>query len=184
MKTKFILSGGYANHPNEENNKFFREILNTDKRKLKILLILFAKEIETWEEKEQAIISQFKINKQGKSLSYEVAQEDNFLRQCREADIVYMHGGRTLKLLETLKKFSNLKDLWAGKIVAGESAGSYVLSTCFYSKSEQGIFSGLGLVPVKTICHYQGENREKLQDCPKNLEELLLADYEYKVFEI
>ncbi|PCI21323.1 hypothetical protein COB64_00370 [Candidatus Wolfebacteria bacterium] len=69
-----------------------------------------------------------------------------------------------------------------GKIIAGESAGAYVLSTCFYSKTEGGIFEGLGLVPVKTICHYVGENSEKLDDCSGEIETLLLKDYEYKSF--
>ena len=83
-----------------------------------------------------------------------------------------------------LKKYRNLKELFEGKIIAGESAGAYVLSSCFYSKSEGGIFKGLGFVPVKTICLYSGENREKLNDCPKNLEVLLLPDYAYKLFYI
>ncbi len=95
-----------------------------------------------------------------------------------------MHGGTTLKLLDALKKFPNLKELFKGKIIAGESAGAYVLSAFFFSKSAGGIFEGTGLVPVKIICHYIGENKEKLDECPKNLEILLLPDYKYRVFNI
>jgi len=127
---------------------------------------------------------QFEKNKGNKNLNFELADENNFTEQVKKADIIYLRGGRTSKLLATLKKFTNLQELLTGKIVAGESAGAYVLSTCFYSKSEKGLFSGLGFVPVKTICHYIGENAEKLDTCPKNIEKLLLKDYQYKVFMI
>ena len=112
MKTKFILSGGYADHLNEENNKFFREILNTEKKELKILLVIFAKEREVWPELKEKMVSQFERNKEDKKLSYEIAEEDNFVNQCRETDIIYMHGGKTLKLLEFLRKFPDLKDYY------------------------------------------------------------------------
>lgn len=68
--------------------------------------------------------------------------------------------------------------------MAGESAGAYVLSSCFYSKTEGGVFNGLGLVPVKTICHYVGLNKEKLDECQIKAKTLLLADYKYKVFSL
>lgn len=54
----------------------------------------------------------------------------------------------------------------------------------FYSKSMGGRFEGLGLVPVKTICHYVGENADKLNDCSKELETLLLGDCKFKIFEV
>lgn len=92
-----------------------------------------------------------------------------------------MHGGETLRLLETLKKYSNLEKLIDGKIVSGESAGAYVLSTYFYSKTAGGVFRGLGLVPVKTICHYIGKNIDKLESVGGNLENLLLPNYKFEV---
>ncbi len=182
MTTKFILHGGFADHINEKNDKFFQEILNTDKEQLKILLVYFAKELSRYDELKEKSLNQFKKNNSEKDLGFEVAYEDKFIEQAQKADIIYFHGGKTLKLLDTLKKYGNLKEVFQKKTVAGESAGAYVLSTCFYTKTEKGIFKGLGFAPVKTICHYIGENREKLKDCNEDLEELLLPDYEYKVF--
>lgn len=43
---------------------------------------------------------------------------------------------------------------------------------------------GLKLVPVKTICHYYGENKERLVNCSKDLEGLISKDYEYKIFTV
>jgi len=182
MKTKFILSGGYAGKPNKENDKFFREILNIKKNKLNILLVYFAKNIEDYERVTNEDKYQFNRNKNGKHLTFEVATENDFENQVKKSDIIYLHGGKTLKLFEVLKKQKNLSELLNCKIIAGESAGAYVLSSCFYSKSEKGIFKGLGFVPVKTICHYIGENSEKLNECPKELDELLLPDYKFKVY--
>ena len=182
MKTKYILSGGYAGKPNEENDKFFQEILNTEKMKLNILLVYFAKPLSEYKRMTKEDEYQFTKNKDGKELCFEIAEEEKFEKQAREADIIYLHGGQTLKLLEVLKNYSNLKELFDGKIIAGESAGAYVLSSCFYSKSEGGIFQGLGYVSAKTICHYIGKNSEKLNDCGKKLDLLLLPDYKYKTY--
>lgn len=184
MKTKFILSGGYAGRPNEENDKFFKEILSAEKDKLSILLVYFAKPFEEYDRMTNGDKFQFNKNKDGKELVFKIANEEEFEEQVKEADVVYLHGGKTLKLLEVLKKYPNLRELFEGKIIAGESAGAYVLSSYFYSKSEDGVFSGLGFVPVKTICHYIGENLEKLEDCSEDLEELLLPDYKYKIYHI
>jgi peptidase E len=184
MPTKFILHGGFADHVNEKNDKFFQEILSIDKNNLKILLTYFAKDFSKYKELKEKSVNQFERNGNKKDLDFIIADEDKFIEQVKEADIVYLHGGKTLKLLEALKKYDNLKELLRDKIVAGESAGAYVLSTCFYTKSEGNLFQGLGFAPVKTICHYEGKNQEKLKECPGELEELLLSDYEYKVFEL
>ena len=181
-KIKYILSGGYAGRPNEENDKFFREILDTDKKKLMILLVYFAKDESEYDRVTAEDKYQFEHLKGDKELSFEIAKKEKFIEQVNGADIVYLHGGKTLRLLEFLQKQENLREFFSGKIIAGESAGAYVLSTCFYSKSEGGVFKGLGLVPTKTICHYIGENKEKLFDCPNELETLLLPDYKYKTY--
>ena len=182
MKTKYILSGGYAGRPNEENDKFFQEILNIDKTKLNILLVYFAKPLSEYKRMIKEDEYQFTKNKNGKELCFEIADEEKFEKQAKEADIIYLHGGQTLKLFETLKSYANLKELFDGKIIAGESAGAYVLSKYFYSKSEGGVFQGLGYVPAKTICHYIGKNSEKLNKCGEKLNLLLLPDYKYKVY--
>ena len=182
MKTKYILHGGGALDENEMNNKFFTEILSLDKYELKILIIPFAVDGKVF--KIDIATSQFKKNNVDKRLSFEVAVENTLEEQIKNSDIVYLIGGKTLKLLAVLADFNGLSNLFKGKVVAGESAGAHVLSTCFYSKSINICSEGLKLVPVKTICHDNGENRERLKNCSHDLEELILKDYEFKVFEI
>ena len=182
MKTKIILHGGYAGRINSENDIFFKEILKDTPDRVRILLVYFAKEEAEHERMFGEDTIQFKRNGENKKIDFKIATTEKFLKQLEETDIIYLHGGKTIRLLETLKTFPDFEKLCKDKIIAGESAGAYVLSDCFYSKTEGGVFNCLGLVPVKTICHYIGENKEKLNKCPKELELLLLKDYQFKVF--
>ena len=182
MKTKYILHGGYAGKENKENDKFFKEILYSKKSKLNILLVYFAKNKKDYKRVKSKDIRQFSKNANNKILNFKIAEKKNFIKQIKESDIIYLHGGKTLKLLKALKKYNNFSEIIKGKTVAGESAGAYVLSSCFYSKSVGKGLEGLKLVPVKIICHYVGENRDKLNKCPFDYKELLLKDYKYKVF--
>jgi len=182
MLTKYILHGGYANRANEDNNKFFKEILSLDKKELNISIVLFAKEENEYNLKAEVIKNQFNINKSDKILNFTIAEEKNFVEQIKEADIIYIHGDETLKLLDTLRQYKDFSEAIKDKVVAGESAGVYVLSSWFYSRSRDKCFPGLGIVPVKTICHYVEKNKGKLNGCPPDLEELILPDYKFKVF--
>ena len=183
MKTKFILHGGYAGRSNPSNDDFFKEILKDTPKNIKILLVYFTEDESDFSRVQEEDISQFEKNKGAKNLTFEIASTESFSQQIAQSDIIYLHGGKTLKLLEALKKWPNFREFLNGKIVAGESAGAYALSSYFYSKTEGGLFKGLGFVPVKIICHYIGENKEKLKERSDGIETLLLADYQYKVFQ-
>lgn len=185
MSTKYILHGGYPTIINSQNDKFFQEILSTDKKDLEILLVLWAKESDQWPRKKQEIKNQFHKNNSNKKLTFIQADENNFAKQVEHADIIYLQGGQTLKLLDKLKKFDkhphDLIKLFTNKTIAAESAGTYILSRWFYNKTEGGVWSGLYLVDVKTICHFIGENEKKLDKYDAQ-EILLLPKFEYKVF--
>jgi peptidase E len=182
MTTKFILHGGYAGRINTQNDAFFAEVCKDVPSEVKVLLVYFAKNESEYNRIQKEDIAQFEKNKGHKQLTFETASPDSFIDQVRKSDIIYLHGGQTLKLLEVLKKYPDFSGEAKGKTIAGESAGSYALSACFYSETEGGVFNGLGLVPVKTVCHYEDKNEEKLDECSNNLETLLLRDYEYCVF--
>ena len=184
MKTKVFLHGGFASHQNEKNDDFFKEILINVSDTPKILLVLFSKELEKITINSKEDIAQFERNKGTKVISYEIATEDDFIEQVAESDVIYFHGGSTSKLLAVLKKFDNLIEMFKGKVIAGESAGAYALSESFYSIREEGLFEGLGIVPVETICHYSKEREGLVESLPGRSNRLLLPDYTYEVFEI
>jgi len=181
MKTKYIVSGGSANEPNELNDHFFREILKDTPSNPKVLLVMFAKTEDKVEARVASVKKQFEKNKGNKQPTFTLANHGEFESQLQETDIVYLHGGTTLLLIDAISKHPNFKELIKGKVVAGESAGAYLLSTKFYSKTIGKVMDGLGLLTIKTICHYEDRNQEKLKD-KDGLELLLLRDYEHKVF--
>ncbi len=181
MRTKFILHGGFTPGEKQENDAFLKEILSTAPKEAKILLVYFAKEVDRVPKNRDEDIEQFNKNKRDKTLLFETASEELFSEQVQKSDIIYLHGGHSDKLLKTLKKFLNLRQLFKGKIIAGDSAGANVLVSVFYSKS-MGVSEGFGLIPIKIICHYSEDNKDKLNDIKPDMEILFLPEYQFKVF--
>lgn len=185
MKTKFILHGGFTKGKTEEDNsKFYIEILKDVPEGAKILLVCFAKDDERVPETTTKVMAEFNKNKRQKEITFEVANEKSFAEQTKSANVIYFNGGITLKLLESLKKIPTLKNSLNGKIIAGESAGANVFGKFFYSPSSDKVDEGLGFLPVKIIPHYSEKYKGKLNNVGQNLELLLLPEYEYKTFEI
>lgn len=185
MSTKYILHGGSAQKVSSDNEKFFQEILKDTKNDLKILLVHFAIDSDKSEINKERDIFQFNNIKENKNISFEVATKDNFISQIINSDIIYFSGGvSTQKLLENLNQYQNLDIMFKDKIVTGESAGANILSTYCYSPASKSVLQGLGIVPVITVPHYQPGDEEKLVNLPKDLEILLLPNYQYKVFYI
>ena len=183
MKTKFILNGGFTKgKSDEDNSQFYSEILKDVPEGAKVLLVCFAKENDRISDATTKVMAEFNKNKSQNKVNFEVANEQSFLEQIKSSEVIYLHGGRTIKLLEALKKFPNLKDLLNGKVIAGESAGANVLCQFFYSPTTDHIGEGLGFLPVKIIPHYSKEYEGKLDSVGSDLELLLLPEYQFKVF--
>ncbi len=183
MKTKYILHGGFTpKNKNENNEDFYKEILKDAPEGAKILIVPFAKDIDRIPVSVARVTAEFNKNKWQEKFDFEVANEESFIKQIESSNVIYFQGGKTLKLLEVLKKFSNLKKMFEGKIIAGESAGANVLGKFFYSPSANGVFEGLGLLPIKVIPHYSLKYRDVFKDTGSDLDCLYLKEYQYKVF--
>lgn len=183
MKTKFILHGGFnPGQTNENPSDFYKEILKDAPEDAAVLLVPFAKDIDRITSATQKVSSEFNNNKWQKNIKIEVADEGDFIHQLESADVIYFHGGASLKLLEALKRYPSLKESLEGKIIAGESAGANVWSQFFYSPKADAVSEGLGILPMKIIPHYKKEYEGKLDNVGPDLQLLLLPEYEYKVF--
>lgn len=184
MKTKYILHGGFErNNTTTDRSPFYIEILKDAPPAPKILLVCFAKDDERISLATTKVIDEFNKNKWQRKLTFEVANESTFIEQVKSADIFYLAGGTTLKLLDTLEKFPDLGELFRGKIIAGESAGANVLATFCYSPSANHVLECLGILPVKIIPHYCESYKGKLDTVGHGLELLLLPEYTFKVYE-
>jgi len=121
---------------------------------------------------------QFIKNKGSKNLDIKIASEDTFIEECMWADVICIFGGRTAKLMEVLKKYKNLGQIFTGKIIGGDSAGANALGQLFYSKSSKEVGEGLRILPCKIVVHYVDGAPNPLADIASNLETLFLHEYE------
>jgi len=181
--TKFILHGGFdKERPVQEDDKFFREILKDTPENVKILLVYFA----VREEKVQLRIDhskeQFNKNKGVHNLHLKVTSKETFLEDCAWADVIYLHGGYTTKIMEALKKYQNLGQVFSGKIIAGDSAGVNALGQVFFSHNSNMAGEGLKILPFKVVVHYKDGTPNSLGQIKPELETVFLREYETKVF--
>ncbi len=182
--TKFILHGGGEGLGGKEHDAFFREIINNLPDKAKVLCVYFAVPDELVLEKHKVYVDFFdRNNVDKKEIELKVASKENFIEELQWADAVYFRGGETDMLLEQIKKYNNIKEeLLKKKIVAGSSAGVYFLSNYAYSSSRDVMYKGLGILPIKSNCHYEeGKDLSKLDDLPGEL--LVLSEGGFTVTE-
>lgn len=185
--TKFILHGGFSVEvaPIQENNDFFREIIkDISKNDVKILLVYFAEREEIIPLRIEQDKESFTKNKREEQhLNFKVATVDAFISDCAWADVIYLHGGRTVKLIEALEKYSNLGEVFLNKTIAGDSAGANALGQVFYSKNSKQIGAGFGILPFKIVTHYNDTNPNPLTEVEPHLETILLHEYEVRVIQ-
>ncbi len=188
--TKYILHGGFTRKDNELNRTFYGEVVRDIPDGGIILLIYFASRTEehTTESFEYQI-KMFTVAAHGKKINFVIATKEDFLDQLKRSDAVYFNGGSTNKLLKILRTYPDLKSLLEGKTVAGSSAGAYALAHFGASHDKPEVREGLGLVPIRVVCHYKSaklppnaESVSLLRNTSPELELIFLKDFEWKVF--
>lgn len=161
--TKYVLHGGATSTKSRDNKRFFFEITKGLPNPVNILCVYFAKRKEFWPKlfKEEKI--NFSSAAPRKVFKFILAEDkmNILVKQLKEADVIYLRGGETDMLKNVLKKVKNIEKLWGGKVVAGSSAGAYVLSKYYFENDKNKVEKGLGILPIKTLCHYSaGKVRE------------------------
>ena len=183
--TKYILHGGATRQPSIHNDNYFKEILK-DTDSPKILMVYFASAKEKWDELFNDDQNHFLEFAGDKKLNFVLAKDDIEIlkKQIKDADIIYMRGGHYTKNLQlVLEKINNLSNLLQDKIIAGSSAGAYVLCKYYFSQNH-GLNEGLGILPFKIIAHYsdkEKENLAKLKKTGDDLEIYKIPETEYIV---
>ncbi len=182
--TKFVLHGGFAKEkaPIQENDAFFQEMVKDTPENVKILLVYFAEREEMIELRIEQDKKSFTKNLGSKSPVFKVASKKTFIEDCEWSDVIYLHGGKTTKLMEVLSIYHDLGQVFKDKIVGGDSAGANALAQLFYSKNSKVIGEGLRILPFKTLVHYVDGMPNPLAEVEPDLETLFLREYEIKVF--
>jgi len=135
--------------------RFFAELLKGIKNDPKILLCLFAQPREVWEEKYTAYVEAFReFMPEGVKPAYKMAMPASFKEDVADSDVIYCHGGD-----DHLSKYwfsqLDIPNVWEGKVVGTNSATTQVLSKHFWTCDWRELKDGLGILPIKTIAHFQ-----------------------------
>jgi hypothetical protein len=171
--TKYILHGGNTSVKSKENRQFFCEILKDAPDPANLLLVYFAREDEEWVKSIEQDKENFTNANPGKKINFSLAKRNIFADQAKTADAIYLRGGDgASKLKEPLSQAKDLKKVFAKKTIAGSSDGAYVLAEYYYSNDRQNLFEGLGILPIKVICHYSEDKKDRLEKLKKHGKEL------------
>ncbi len=182
--TKFILHGGNTQEINPDNKSFFREIALGMPSGASILLNYFSREdtdIERCAEQDKQSILK---NSKNKDLVFEIAKPKLLGKQLQRARVMYMRGGNTKKLVAKISLTPNFSKLIQNKVIAGSSAGVYVLSKYYWSNNRKKIENGLGILNIKAYCHYKPTDVNivnKLLAHKEKLPLLVLPNYRWMV---
>lgn len=174
--TKFILHGGETSRKTINNKKFFAEMTAGFKNSVKVLCVYFSRSTEEWDRLFQQDQVNFSKAAPARQIEFERAEikPEIFNKQLMWADVIYMRGGNTRMLIDTLKTIENFSTLIKNKVVSGSSAGACVLSKYYCTGShDASISEGLGILDIKTIVHYDPSNDKLLQDLIKCGDETL-----------
>jgi len=179
--TKYILHGGFNKEEGYIKDEFFQEMLKDALEDVKVLLVYFAESEEMRPIRMKQGIDQFEKNKGSRNTEIKIASTSTFIEDCKWADIIFFSGGRTVRLMEALKKYTSLNEVLKNKTIGGDSAGANFLAQYFYSKGSQEVGEGLGILPFKILVHYIDKMSNPLAEIEPNLETVFLREYETKV---
>ncbi|MBU0661516.1 Type 1 glutamine amidotransferase-like domain-containing protein [Patescibacteria group bacterium] len=176
--TKYFLHGGGESKTTEDNKKFFQELVQELPEEINILCVYIArdKRLNVWDWNKMFEDDKRQISSAcpEKTFDFVMAEDKTsaFTDQIKNADIVYLRGGITDVLLEFLKEIPDIDKIWGNKIVAGCSAAALVLSQYYYDGDLDAYKKGLGILPIKIICHWGEERYSKLEGLKKFGEDL------------
>jgi len=188
--TKYILHGGATRAPLDGNKRFFREALVGQKNKVKILAVYFAREQKDYDWMFDLEQDNFKSNSPEKDIEIEIASSNMavFREQLKQADVIYVRGGDTFRLIDKIKQLPEFAELISGKIYAGSSAGVYLVAKYYYENDRDVIAEGLGILPIKAIAHWSEDKIDILKKLknvePEDMPIYKLMEGEFVVIEV
>lgn len=155
--TKYVLQSGGAGRQPERKKKFHEELVKGLGKNPKFLLCNFAQAREYWETKFSGYTNSIAEDMPSDVIpTFELAMPTNFVEQCKNADVIYFHGGDDHLLQYWMRQF-DLSELFKDKIIATNSASSDMLAASYYTCDWRNCDDGFGILPIKFIPHYKSD---------------------------
>lgn len=127
-----------------------------------VLIVPFALEVGRWEGLVAAFRQLLVTCGACERVKCELPQHSDIYRSLREAQLIVFSGGDE-RLLRPRLAPADLVEAVTGKTVIAASAGVNVLAIEYFSNDRGGIEKGMGILPIKTICHYSEDKRDRLE---------------------
>jgi peptidase E len=169
--TKYILVGGYPHKGDGDGKALVTALSDGFTEPIKLLDCLFSRPQDGWDasfEEDKAFFNKHT----DKQVIFTLANLNSFDKQLAECNVLYFRGGETKDLMDRLAKFPGWGNKLAGKTVAGSSAGANILSKYYYSPTHLHIRTGLGILDVKVIPHFNSDYNSPNVDWDKAYKEL------------
>lgn len=153
--TKYVLNSGGFTWQAALKKQYHQELVKGLGASPKFVLCNFAQGREFWDAKFQGYCDSIVEDMpEGVAPSFELAIPVTFAEQCKDADVIYFHGGDDHLLQYWMRKF-NLGEIFKDKVVATNSASSDMLATHHWTSDWRSCADGFGILPIKFIPHYQ-----------------------------
>ncbi len=179
MKSKFMLHGGSCYVGSGRNFEYFRGLADIEKETLNVYVIPFAmfppKErigkanpedlVRTARRCIYDTIGDLKfVNPHKKFVP--IDPSTSIQKALRKADIIFAHGGNGDNLQSYFEGI-DMSVVTEDKIIGGNSAGCNMWVDHYYSNDNQKVCKGLGVIPVKTMCHFNIQKIHKFMELVK-----------------
>jgi hypothetical protein len=161
--TRYILHGGDIRNSADEGRAFFSRLLDGLGSQPRLLVCFFAQPEEIWNDKFMEWRVRIAACVPKSSITFGLANPENFIEQSKEYDALFVYGGNGPLLIESIKhlgKYREVVDRF--RSVAGSSAGAIMLSKYAYDCDDRQIVEGLAFVPAKTLVHFESETYGKV----------------------
>ena len=192
--TKYILVGGYPRKAKDGGKSLAEEMIKGFNEPIKFLICYFARPRLYWAAMMIEDRLFFGNHLKGKKIEFQIAKLEKFTDQIKSANIIYIRGGRTDKLIKLLNQCKGWKNELDGKTLVGSSAGAISMATYSYNLDRLELENGLGLLPIKVLVHYLSnynapnidwtKAEKELAEYKENLEMLKLPEGVFKVMTI
>ena len=189
--TTFVLHGGNASKLSQKNDQFFAAFTaQSVKPVVKILMVYWARPANEWTRifaRDQKLIEvqAAKINKT--AILEIVTSPTELFAKLPTADVMFVAGGDSTPIEILLPQLTNLGQALTGKIYLGSSMGAFIVAKnyvlSFDDQDDHTVHSGLGLVPINLLCHWdlepnQTEKLKLLKKTDSSLPIITLAETE------
>jgi peptidase E len=156
--TRYVLVGGYPWKAADGGKSFVKSCVESTKGTVTILICLFARGEAEWQQAYEDDIARFTAHLSNHhQLKFVLAHKDVFPEQVKDADVIYLRGGETTRLVNELKHNTSWLKYLEDKTVVGTSAGADAIAAYYYALDNPRIEHGLGLLPIKVLVHYESD---------------------------